>query len=147
MKGFKFKLFFVALFVLAMPLFAEAEADAIIGEWYTEGNKSVVQIYKCQEKFCGKIIWLKEPLNDKGQEKRDGENPDPNLQQRKIVGMDLVSGFVYDGDNIWREGVIYNPENGKTYSCKMTLKGKELHVRGYIMGMTFLGETTVWAKK
>jgi len=41
--------------------------------------------------------------------------------------------------------IIYDPKNGKTYSCKMTYKGKTLDIRGYI-GISLLGRTTVWER-
>jgi hypothetical protein len=46
----------------------------------------------------------------------------------------------------WSQGKIYDPKNGKTYSCKMTLEGNELKVRGYV-GFSLLGRTTVWTRK
>jgi hypothetical protein len=46
----------------------------------------------------------------------------------------------------WVDGRIYDPDNGKTYKCKMTLKeGGILHVRGYI-GISALGRTTIWTR-
>jgi uncharacterized protein (DUF2147 family) len=62
------------------------------------------------------------------------------------MGLDILSGFKYGGGNIWQDGKIYDPKNGKTYSCKMTLEGNELKVRGYV-GFSLLGRTTVWTRK
>ena len=44
----------------------------------------------------------------------------------------LLADFVKDGDKKYTDGTIYDPLNGKTYSCTMTYKGKELDIRGYI---------------
>ena len=52
------------------------EADAIVGEWYTEESKALVQIYKADDVYNGKIVWLKEPKNEDGSEKLDTNNPD-----------------------------------------------------------------------
>jgi uncharacterized protein (DUF2147 family) len=58
-----------------------------------------------------------------------------------------LSGFAYEGKNHWKEGRIYDPETGKTYSCKMTLKKPdELEVRGFI-GLSIIGRTVVWTRK
>jgi uncharacterized protein (DUF2147 family) len=62
------------------------------------------------------------------------------------MGLDILSGFKFSGGNIWEDGKIYDPKNGKTYSCKMTLEGNELKVRGYV-GFSLLGRTTVWTRK
>jgi uncharacterized protein (DUF2147 family) len=37
------------------------------------------------------------------------------------------------------------PKNGKTYDCKITIKDdKNVDLRGYVMGMPFLGRTSNW---
>lgn len=124
----------------------EAGADTILGDWLTEEDKAVVEIYRCDNHYCGRIVSLKEPKNPDGTDKRDTENPDPSKRDRKIIGLDIVWGFSYDGNNKWVDGNIYDPDNGKTYSCKMTLKGDQLKVRGYI-GFSLIGRTTVWTRK
>ena len=74
----------------------------------------------------------------------DRENPDPKLQKRPILGLRIVEGFHYAGDDVWVDGTIYDPKKGKTYSCKMTLREDgTLFVRGFI-GFSFIGRTTVW---
>ena len=109
-------------------------------------GKAAVQIYKCSAKYCGKIVWLKEPKNPDGTEKLDVNNPDKSKQSRKLMGMNLVWGFKFDGKK-WADGGIYDPEKGKTYSCKMTLEGNnKLKVRGF-MGISALGRTDVWTRR
>ncbi|MFL6653094.1 MAG: DUF2147 domain-containing protein [Sulfurifustaceae bacterium] len=144
---------------LFIPLLATgADPDAILGVWTTAEGKSRVEISKKDGQYQGKIIALKEPLyptdaNDKqyvagraGQPKVDRNNPDEKLRERPIVGLDLLSGFRYDGDDVWSGGTIYDPESGKTYKCKLTLVSpNELKVRGYV-GVSLLGRTTVWTR-
>src|SRR5215469_7786543 len=85
-----------------------------IGVWATENGFSHVKITDCDGKLCGSIIWLKEPLNKEGKDKIDSKNPDPRLQSRKMVGLQLLKGFVSDGDSaVWSGGTIYNPDDGK----------------------------------
>ena len=60
--------------------------------------------------------------------------------------MNIVDGFRYGGKNGWGNGRIYDPNKGKTYSCKAKLKGNELHIRGFI-GVSVFGRTTVWIRK
>jgi uncharacterized protein (DUF2147 family) len=123
------------------------EADAVIGEWYTKENKALVQIYKIESTYSGKVVWLKEPKNDDGSEKLDTNNPDESKQGNPIIGLNLVSGFVYKGKNKWADGTIYDPDNGKTYSCKMKLnEDNTLKVRGFI-GISLIGRTQVWTRK
>ena len=143
------KRFFLLSFLIFLQLTSKSyavEADAIIGEWYTDSEKSIVEIQKCDYTYCGKITWLKEPTYEDGTEKIDKENPNPSKRNTPIIGLTIVQGFRYKGKNKWGDGKIYDPENGKTYSCKMKLENNKLKVRGFI-GISLIGRTTVWKKK
>ncbi|MDP6345916.1 MAG: DUF2147 domain-containing protein [Alphaproteobacteria bacterium] len=123
-----------------------AAADAV-GVWATEGGKSHVQIMPCEDKLCGTIIWLKEPLNDEGEPKHDANNPEEEMQARPILGLPLLTGFVPNGEaGVWDDGEIYNPEDGETYSCTLTLVDDDtLKVRGYV-GLPLFGKTQIWTR-
>ena len=145
MRQFFFGLLCMSL-VMAGPALA-AEADAVVGEWYTKDSKAVVQIYKQGDVYNGKIIWLKEPKNEDGSVKLDTNNPDESLRGQAIIGLNLVKGFTYKGSNKWANGTIYDPDNGKTYKCKMSLNDDgSLKVRGFI-GVSLIGRTQVWTRK
>ena len=129
--------------VFVAPAVAEPGA---LGIWVTEEEKSHVEIYACGEQLCGRIIWLKEPLNEDGSEKLDINNENPALQGRPIVGLELMSGFVEIGERKWKKGRIYDPESGKLYKCKMELTDADtLKVRGFI-GISILGRTSIWTR-
>ena len=58
--------------------------------------------------------------------------------------MDLIADFSRKSDRQWVNGRIYDPRDGKTYKCKMTLqKDGTLKVRGYV-GVSLFGKTVVW---
>ncbi len=144
-------IFVITLFSLSV---SAAGSDDIIGEWMTVENESTIDIQRCGNRYCGTIIWLKEPnypLDDSGgmagKVKIDRENPDKQLRNRLILNLKILTGFRYVGDNEWEDGEIYDPKSGKTYSSILTLKTpKTLNVRGYI-GFSFIGRTTVWTRK
>ncbi len=124
---------------------AWAQNDKIEGLWYNDIKSAKVLISKGSNgKFSGKIVWLKEPL-EKGKPKLDTKNSEENLRNRPILGLQILTDFEKDEDNKYTDGTIYDPKNGKTYSCKMTYKGKTLDIRGYI-GISLLGRTTVWER-
>ncbi|HEY0110845.1 MAG TPA: DUF2147 domain-containing protein, partial [Fibrella sp.] len=78
--------------------------------------------------------------------KLDSKNPEANLKSRPLLNLNIMTGFSYDGSNVWDDGKIYNPEDGKTYSCKMTLKNPNtLDVRGYV-GISLIGKTQTWTR-
>ena len=136
------------LFAFMLQSFADTrEADRILGFWFTENNKSKVEIYIKDGKYFGKIVWLKIPNNEEGKPKVDKHNPNPEERNKPLLGLLLIKDFVYDEDDVWNDGYIYNPEDGKTYTSKMTLKdeGKTLNVRGYV-GISLFGKTTIWKR-
>jgi len=141
-------------FFLALGSAAGAQnPDLLPGKWWNEEKDAQIEIYACEGKFCGKIIWLKEPNypdNDPkgmgGKPKVDRENPDASKRERPILGMDLVWGFTPSGGTLWEGGFIYNPRDGKTYKCKLTLEEPDrLKVRGFI-GFSLIGKTNIWTR-
>lgn len=132
----------------SMNIYAQSgAADAVVGTWLVEDKKAKIKIYNKGDKYYGKIIWLREPDDKNGKPKLDKENPEEELRSRPLVGLVMLTGFVYDEDNVWEDGDIYDPKNGKTYSCEMTLAedGKTLDVRGYI-GFSFIGRSQTWTR-
>ena len=141
------KLFFLfAVIFLASP-FLSAQADKIIGFWLTEEETSQVQVFKGNDgKYYGRITWLDEP-NENGKPKVDDDNPDPKLQSRPIMGLEILKELEYNSkDNEWKNGSIYDPKSGKTYDCFMWFEddSRILHMRGFVMGMRFLGRSSIW---
>src|SRR5208337_325545 len=139
--------------LLAAALASAARPDDILGLWNTEKKDAKIEIYKCGTKYCGKIAWLEEPTYPAGSKEGapgtpilDSNNPDPALRKKPLIGLQLLSGFVFAGDNLWNNGKIYNSDNGKTYSGKMTLVSPDqLKVRGFI-GISLFGGTTTWTR-
>ncbi len=124
---------------------ADQSGDTILGKWLTENGKSLVDVYHCGDAYCGKIVWLKEPLKD-GKEKVDDKNPDESKRSAKIVGLEILKGLQFKGPNKWGGGKIYDPDKGKTYKCKAWMEGENLKFRGFI-GFSLLGRTTTWTRK
>ena len=138
----------VLLFVaVVFSTSAFAQKDKIEGVWLNEEGTGKVKIYKAKNgKFYGKIVWLKEPLRN-GKPKLDEENPDEEMRKKQILGLLILKGFEKEEDeeNEYEEGTIYDPKNGKTYSCVITHNGDKLDVAGYV-GFSWIGRTTVWTR-
>ena len=113
--------------------------DAVLGEWLAESKDGKVLIYKQGEKYFGKISWGRDG------DKKDLNNPDTKLKTQPIIGSVILKGFDFTG-KVWENGTIYDPNNGKTYSCTIKMKKlNELEIRGFI-GISLLGRTTVWTR-
>jgi uncharacterized protein (DUF2147 family) len=152
----RFALALLACLPLVLPaLTARADdgGDAILGTWHTTDDKSQVKIFQRNHKYFAEISGITKPNwphDDKfgmgGKPRTDRKNPDPKLRDRPLLGIEIMSDFVYEGKNLWDDGKIYDPESGKTYKCKMTLlPGNRLEVRGYI-GFSLIGRTVVWTR-
>jgi len=150
-KGFLFAAVLVMVF-FAASVFA-AGPDDIVGKWWNQEKTSQIEIFPYQGTYAGKIVWLKDPLYPAddpkgmaGQSRVDRENPDASKRGNPLLGMVMVWGFTYSGDNLWESGFIYDPRDGKTYKCKMTLKKQNvLDVRGFI-GVSLFGKTNTWTR-
>lgn len=139
----------VSLF-LAFTVFGQ-DADKVKGYWLTAKKTSQVQIYLAKNgKYYGKICWLEEP-NEYGAPKKDKNNPDPALKEKGILDLLLLKGFEYNpSQKYWEKGTIYDPDNGKTYDCYMWFDGNNydvLKIKGYVMGMKFIGRETEWIRE
>jgi uncharacterized protein (DUF2147 family) len=141
-----FLLLLGAVFLLS-SIRPAADADDIIGTWLTGSKKGHVQIYKQGSKYYGKIVWLKEPGDPAtGNAKVDSKNPEAGKRKQPLVGLVNLRDFTYSGNNVWENGKIYDPENGKEYSCKITQTSPTtLDVRGFV-GISILGRTDAWTR-
>jgi uncharacterized protein (DUF2147 family) len=66
---------------------------------------------------------------------------------QKIIGMTIVKGLK-EKNGVYEGGEILDPENGKTYKCKMQLdaSGNKLEVRGFI-GISLFGRSQTWTRE
>ena len=122
--------------------------DDIVGVWKTGEGTAMVRIYKNGDKYQGKVVWLKEPIDpETGKPKVDKNHPDEASRKRAVLGLINIWGFLYKDNNTWDDGNIYDPKNGNTYSCTIKLTSpNSLEVRGYI-GVSLIGRTDNWTRQ
>jgi uncharacterized protein (DUF2147 family) len=148
-KSFVWALLSLVVFVSASSFsFLGENPDAIVGVWKTGEGNAMVKIYKNGEKYQGKVVWLKEPIDpETGKPKLDKNQTDETAKKRPVLGLINIWGFVPKANNIWDEGNIYDPKNGNTYSSTMKLiNANTLEVRGYI-GVSLIGRTDTWTRQ
>jgi uncharacterized protein (DUF2147 family) len=120
-------LFFI---LIATPAFAASPK----GDWLVEDKSAIIHIDACGSALCGTVVWK----NKQGV--LDENNPDPAKRSRPIVGLQLLLAMKPASDGRW-EGDIYNPENGKTYTSRMWLKGDDtLRIEGCVLGFLCGGQ-------
>lgn len=99
------------------------------GIWLRSNQETKIQIAKCGNAYCGTTVWMIASKRDK----KDRNNPDPDLQNRSVIGIMIFDDMVKDGDNTYT-GTLYNPEDGKTYSGTLTvLSDSKLKLKGCVI--------------
>ncbi len=128
-----------------------AQSDEVRGTYWNAKKTSHIRIYRAKNgKYYGKIEYLKEPNDENGNPKTDPENPDKELRSRSRLGMVIMNSFSWsESESRWQDGTIYDPVSGNTYDGYMYFKGENhtvLYLRGYMLGMTWLGRTSEWTR-
>ena len=132
----------VAMVVFATQMMAQTP---ILGEWITiddatNEQKSVVRIYQAEDgKYYGKIIQLfEENALEAVCEACTGED-----HKQPIVGLTIIRDMqLKDGE--LRGGKVLDPDNGKFYYAKVSLKDGKLILRGTLDKAGLLGRSQTW---
>ena len=145
------KIIFISILTLTGVLKAVSQnnADRIVGQWMSEENNMAVEIYKTGKFYEAKVVWV-DNSNDKSTSMNAGydtRNPDETLRKRKIIGLVVMNGLIYNEENNdWEQGKIYDPHNGKDWNAKASFtKTGLLRVRGY-WGFQLLGKDLLFRK-
>jgi len=122
--------FFLGLSMTFFAPFASAGSlEDFSGLWVIESEKGRVEIADCGDGTpCGTLVWVKS--EQKTDMPLDINNKEPELRVRPLIGIQLVYGFEQKKDR-WKNGKIYNPEDGRTYRSSMRrLDYNTLEVKG-----------------
>ena len=77
-----------------------AEGDKLIGIWEPSHGKAKVKVEKIGEKYYGKIVWLREPIDPETKAaKVDKNNPDEKMQNKPLRGFRILKDFQYTDKN------------------------------------------------
>ena len=116
------------------------------GLWLTENTRAIVEIAPCDDRTCGKIVWMANPLDDTGEPKRDVNNKDAFLRGRTLCGLTLIGDLVPEPGDEAYFGFVYNPRNGQKYTARVTSLSKDkLEMRGFV-GFSLLGKSQIWTR-
>lgn len=124
----------------------QAYTQDIIGQWETYDDdtnekKAVIEIYKEQDLYFGKIIEKFTGPENATCEKCEGAKKDT-----PIIGLVIIENITKEEDS-FEGGTILDPESGDTYKCYLKLvKNNKLKVRGYL-GVSLFGRTQYWIRK
>jgi uncharacterized protein (DUF2147 family) len=109
--------------------------DAIpLGDWSTANGHGVIQIARCGEALCGRIV---------GIDRKPTEPMPTDVHGRSQCGLTIITNERPETDGVWL-GEIADPRNGDVYHAKLWLGADgNLRLRGFI-GIPVLGSTQTW---
>lgn len=139
------QLFFTAA-LLATGL-AQAQMTPV-GNWHTIDDKtkevkSEIQISDNAGVLTGKVTKL---LRKEARQDAVCDECTDDRKGKPMLGLEIIRGAKKaDGKDVWEDGKILDPENGKSYTLRLTPieGGKKLEVRGSIGPF---GRTQTWVR-
>jgi uncharacterized protein (DUF2147 family) len=117
--------------LLAAPSAGPPSANTVIGTWHSPTKNGVIAIRRCGASLCG-------TLEDGDVIRADSNARDVNNRTvadkgRRLKGLPMLSGFKPAADGVWEDGIVYNPDDGRTYSGKITpIDQNSLKLRGCV---------------
>lgn len=139
----------VSLFLyVSILLFSQSKADDITGLWYMheakDGAITVAELYKQNNKYYSYGFDFK--VKGSSKEVYDVNNPNVAKRKNTLKGLVVVYDLTFDGKE-WKNGKIYNPENGKTFNLQAKLKDKNtLILRASVDNAGIFGATMEWKR-
>jgi len=118
------------------PQNAAVQTGSPVGTWTTANGHGVVEIARCGDSLCGRIVGID----------RSASEPMPtDVLGRPQCGLTIITNQRPRTDGTWR-GEITDPRDGGTYQAIIWVnKGGDLNLRGFI-GIPQLGATQIWHK-
>ena len=141
------KILFTGAVALSLAGAAMAQMTPV-GTWHTIDEKtkelkSEVLITETGGVLTGKVSKL---LRKEARQDAVCDECTDDRKGKPVLGLEIIRGArKADGKDVWEDGKIMDPENGKSYTLKMTPieGGKKLEVRGSIGPF---GRTQTWVR-
>lgn len=132
----------LAFSAAALAVSAPAFAQDVTGLWLTQTKGGQVEISRCGNSLCGKLVTSELLKNDPTL--KDEKNKDASLRGRPLKNMQMLYGFT-GGPTKWTDGKVYNAADGGTYSGTITMTSpNSLKLKGCIMAP--LCKTETWTR-
>jgi uncharacterized protein (DUF2147 family) len=126
----------LALAIAFLLAAADGPGPTILGKWLTESGHGVIEIVRCENAVCGRII---------GIDRTPSEPMPTDVTGRPQCGLQIISEAMQAKDDAWY-GRIVDPRDGAIYHAKLWVDDDgRLNLRGYI-GIPLLGSTQLWSR-
>ncbi|MEQ1576783.1 MAG: DUF2147 domain-containing protein, partial [Hyphomicrobium sp.] len=137
---------FLAIFAGSMIKPAAAQTPSnVTGVWFDSAGEGAIEVAPCGNRMCGRIVWLKQPLNAEGKPLFDRHNPNASKQSRPICGLQILRDLQPLTDGSWGRGIVYDPKKGAENEASIKpLGGGKLQLTGY--GLFGLSKSFEWTR-
>lgn len=113
----------IASLFVAIAAFQAHAQESIEGIWLTEEGNSKIEIYHRDDKYFGKIVWLDPSTDKNGNPVIDRNNPNRNLRNRQLMGIDMLEDIKYQSGKWY--GKIYAPKRGLKMDVVLAAPGMD----------------------
>lgn len=132
-----------ALILAALLGGAPVVADTVVGRWRTGTHDAIIEIARCGRSICGRLLTSDLLRREPGT--RDSKNAEPALRARPLQGLQMLGDFTPAAGGVWENGHVYDPEDGRTYSGRITPLGADrIKLRGCVFFP--LCKTQTWTR-
>jgi uncharacterized protein (DUF2147 family) len=147
-NNFTTRLLKISALMLSCFMTPFALANSPVGQWHTLDEKtgelkSMVIIFEQQGVMKGRV---EKVLRKDADPAAKCDKCSDDRKNQPVVGLEIIRGAKKaSGKNGWEDGEILDPENGKTYSLRLTPieNGAKLEVRG---SFGPIGRTQTWVR-
>jgi len=147
-NNFTTRLLKISALMLSCFMTPFAVANSPVGQWHTLDEKtgelkSMVIIFEQQGVVKGRV---EKVLRKDADPAAKCDKCSDDRKNQPVVGLEIIRGAKKaSGKNVWEDGEILDPENGKTYSLRLTPieNGAKLEVRG---SFGPIGRTQTWVR-
>jgi len=147
-NNFTTRLLKISALMLSCFMTPFAVANSPVGQWHTLDEKtgelkSMVIIFEQQGVVKGRV---EKVLRKDADPAAKCDKCSDDRKNQPVVGLEIIRGAKKAScKNVWEDGEILDPENGKTYSLRLTPieNGAKLEVRG---SFGPIGRTQTWVR-
>jgi uncharacterized protein (DUF2147 family) len=146
LRRLKRSLFGAAVAVTSVLSPVASAAESLDGFWMDSDGEVILEVSRCGDARCAKVAWLRKPLGPDGLPLTDYRNSDPELRNRPVCGLQVVSGFKQQSDGTWGDGNVYVSDLGASFSGYAEVLGpNKVKITGYVL-LPLFGQSEVWTR-
>ena len=139
---------FISTLVLSLAATLACAQMTPVGRWHSIDDKtgelkSLLTITDAGGVLSGRIEKL---LRKDADQNGVCDKCSDDRKDKPMIGLEIIRGAKRaEGKDVWEDGKILDPENGKNYTLRLTPieGGSKLEVRGSVFG---IGRTQTWVR-